>query len=100
MHKEPQTIEQVNNNLIELKKQLIALKGKKSEQHIRYHKERIKTPLSEIKEVEIQIEQMKELISIAELQKENLSREDIITSLKGTVIRLRKELNKYKSLKQ
>ena len=72
MHKCPKTIEQVNDNIIEMKQALIKVRRKLGEAHKRFHIDNEKTPLMDIKTWELDITEYEEQIQIAELQKENM----------------------------
>lgn len=96
MHKEPKNIIEVNDNLIELRQNLVVKKRELTKIHNKFHEEKIKTPLHEVKGVESDIAQLEELISITKLQKENLLYTDELTKCREKIKALGIEINKLK----
>lgn len=96
MHKEPKNIIEVNDNLIELRQSLVVKKRELTKIHNKFHEEKIKTPLHEVKGVESDIAQLEELISITKLQKENLLYTDELAKCREKTKTLGIEINKLK----
>jgi len=96
MKKEPKTIKEVNENLIELKQELIGIRERLNEMHKKFHLENIKTPLPEIKELENKKLQYEELIEIQLIRKENFKFDNIEIKLRHTIEEMKKEINNLK----
>lgn len=96
MKETPETIKEVNDNIIELKTAYVAAKSKLGEFHTKFHETGERTPLSDIKSIETKIDQYIELIDIAKLQKENIKFDSEFNKLKEELKKLRIENHNLK----
>lgn len=96
MKKEPKSIKEINCNLIELKQELISVRSKLNEMHKKFHLEKIKTPLPDIKDLENKKLQYEELIEIELIRKENFRLDSTETKLRHTIEEMKKEITNLK----